>query len=137
MKPALDKFVKRLGLENEPIKETNAGFIPLHGPLKKFQKDNILLVGDAAGHTNPLTGGGVPVAIYDGILVSEIIKKHLKSGYSLNNYQKLWWKSNWGKTSKLCLKLKNKYIQLLKDDTLSNRLDEVGTQHIKIRGFCE
>ncbi len=35
------------------------------GPLRTV-KDNVILVGDAAGHTHPITGGGIPQAVVCG-----------------------------------------------------------------------
>ena len=130
MKPALREFVNKLDLNDEPLEETNAGLIPLHGPVKKFYGKNVLLVGDAAGHTNPLSGGGIPVAIYDGILAAEVIEKHLKSNYPLSNYQKLWWKSDFGKATKASLSVKKSYLKLLKADQFSALLGNIGNQEI-------
>ena len=126
LKKSLDKFVKILGLEKEKIIETNAGLIPLQGPLKEIQKDNILLVGDAAGHTNPLSGGGIPAAIFDGILVAEVIEKHLKKNYNLKNYSKLWKKSNYGKAMRISLKVQKAYLELLQKGSLNKHLKNVG-----------
>ncbi len=130
LKIPLDKFVKKLGLENEKILETNAGFIPLHGPVEKFYGKNVVLIGDAAGHTNPLTGGGIPVAIFDGHLVSDIIKDHITKGTSLAKYQTLWWRSNFGKATKVSLKVRKVYLDMLKNGRLSECVRQAGNVHI-------
>ncbi len=125
LKPALHKFVKEIGLENEKIQETNAGLIPLHGPVQRFYTENVLLVGDAAGHTNPFSGGGIPVAIFDGILAAEVIEKHLNYGYKLSNYQKLWWSSKFGKAVKACMKVEKGYRRLLNNHKLDLFFEKV------------
>ncbi len=130
LKPALDKFVKELGLEKEKVQEINAGHIPLHGPVKKFYTKNVLLVGDAAGHTNPISGGGIPVAIYDGILAAEVIEKNLRSGYELSNYQKLWWKSNFGQAVKVSLKIQNIYFKLFKKNMFTVFLKKMNKKKV-------
>ncbi|PIZ52428.1 hypothetical protein COY27_00335 [Candidatus Woesearchaeota archaeon CG_4_10_14_0_2_um_filter_33_13] len=130
LKAPLDKFVKKLGLENEQVVEINAGQIPLHGPLQKFCNELVLLVGDAAGHTNPLSGGGIPVAIFDGILAAEVIKKHLKDKIPLTNYQQLWWQSEFGKATTASLKARRIYLRLLKEGKLEFYLNCLGTHNI-------
>lgn len=53
----LDTFVKKRfeGAEHGPIR---GGFVLTDGPLKRTAFDGLLLVGDAAGHSKPTTGGG-------------------------------------------------------------------------------
>lgn len=133
LKPDLDLFIKKLGLEKERIKETNAGLIPLYGPLDKFCNERILLLGDAAGHTNPLSGGGIPVAIFDGILASEIISKHFKENAPLTNYQNEWWQSGFGKSTLASFKIRKLFIQLLEKDKIDFLLNRLGNQEIKTK----
>jgi digeranylgeranylglycerophospholipid reductase len=40
-----------------------AGCIPVGGPMKRTVSENVIVVGDAAGHTLPTVGGGVPTAL--------------------------------------------------------------------------
>ena len=47
------------------------GLIPVGGPLAVTQKKNMLLAGDAAGHTHPVTGGGIMNAIVTGQMAGE------------------------------------------------------------------
>jgi flavin-dependent dehydrogenase len=64
----LERFVSRLAeqgkIEPRPIR-TTAGWIPAE-PARKVTKGNVLLVGDAAGHTHPMTGAGVSHAVIGG-----------------------------------------------------------------------
>lgn len=63
-------IAREVAADDRPIEKT-AGLIPVGGPLKVTQKDNMLLTGDAAGHTHPVTGGGIMNAIVTGRLAGE------------------------------------------------------------------
>ena len=54
------------------------GLIPISGIVKKPVYGNFILIGDAAGLCNPITGAGIFNAIYSAKLASEIIIKSLK-----------------------------------------------------------
>ena len=56
--------------DDRPIFKTS-GLIPVGGPLEVTQRDNMLLTGDAAGHTHPVTGGGIMNAIVAGRMAGE------------------------------------------------------------------
>jgi flavin-dependent dehydrogenase len=56
--------------DDRPVLKTS-GLIPVGGPLKVTQSDNMLLTGDAAGHTHPVTGGGIMNAIVTGQMAGE------------------------------------------------------------------
>ena len=43
-----------------------SGWIPAAGPVSKIVHDNVLLAGDAAGHTHPVTGAGIFPAVTAG-----------------------------------------------------------------------
>ena len=70
--PQLDQFVKDKGLESGKILKKEAWPIPFFGT--KYQKGNILLTGDAAGITNPLTKGGMAGCIFAADVLVECIK---------------------------------------------------------------
>jgi digeranylgeranylglycerophospholipid reductase len=81
LKRLLKEFGKKMQLAGKigetPI-STTGGLIPVGGPLDTV-KDNMVLVGDAAGQTNALTGGGIAQAIISGkiagIVAAEAIKE--------------------------------------------------------------
>lgn len=70
----LKKFVKVLEkdgkVKNSPF-FTTSGLIPVGGPLNTV-KDNVILVGDAAGQTHPITGGGIFQAVICGKIAGKI-----------------------------------------------------------------
>ena len=76
------------------IKNKSGGFIPASGPLNKTYDDRLLIIGDAAGFTNPFFEGGNHLALKSGILAGWMINQAFKSnnfssGF-LSEYQKNW-----------------------------------------------
>lgn len=66
LKEQLDAYCTENGLDPAQKVATEAGQIPRGTVIPKFVKDNVLIVGDAAGLTNPLTKGGIHAAIFSG-----------------------------------------------------------------------
>lgn len=60
----LVRLVKEGKIERKP-RATTAGWLPVR-PLREVVKGNTLLVGDAAGHTHPITGAGIAQAVICG-----------------------------------------------------------------------
>jgi geranylgeranyl reductase family protein len=65
--------------------------------------ENWILIGDAAGHVDPISGGGILYALWDGKLAAEAIIKR-----DLREYDKLW-KKEYGKKLKTQSKKKAKF----------------------------
>ena len=76
----LEQFIKDKGLDDGEILKKEAYNIPFFGT--KLQEGNILLTGDAAGITNPLTKGGMAAIVY----VAEILVDCLKEN-KIEEYQ--------------------------------------------------
>jgi digeranylgeranylglycerophospholipid reductase len=95
VKQYLDDFIKRdPGLNpGKPIRQT-AGAISCCSPLEKTTTDGVMLVGDAARHIDPLTGGGVVFACLGGKRAGEVAAKAMEVGDTSNEvlkeYDKLW-----------------------------------------------
>ena len=64
--------------------------IPIGGPLGTTWSDNVLLVGDAAGHVMASNGGGVPTALCGGQIAGEAVVKSLTDKASLVIYEQKW-----------------------------------------------
>ncbi len=77
IKQILEEFVaqiRRLGrLKDGQLEAQVAGLIPVNGMLPTIQKENIVLVGDAAGLTDPITCGGNLQAIASGMIAADSI----------------------------------------------------------------
>jgi digeranylgeranylglycerophospholipid reductase len=80
-KPDLKGFLNHtetlFGYSAAAIKERRSGLIPCGGPLKHFAASDVMLVGDAAGHVSPLTGGGIRLAFRYGRRAGQLIADHL------------------------------------------------------------
>ena len=84
---ALDEFARSLGCR---VSGASLGFVPMSGPVPSTTRGNVLLVGDAAGHTMPSNGGGIPTAMIAGRFAGKAIKAHLGDGTPLAKYEDAW-----------------------------------------------
>ena len=73
------EFVKNCpATKNAQPVELNIGGDPVGGMIKNLVKDHIMIVGDAGGHVNPLTGGGIITALEAGIYAGEVAAAAVK-----------------------------------------------------------
>ena len=68
-----------------------AGRIPAEAP-RAIAGGNILLAGDAAGHTHPITGAGIVQAVIGGRMAGKWAARAVESGdmNNLANYESEW-----------------------------------------------
>lgn len=84
----LNKFISehpRAGkklLNATPI-STIVGLLPISGLLEKISNGNVLLVGDAAGMADPISGAGIST----GILAGKIAAEEIYKGIEDSNYE--------------------------------------------------
>ncbi|MBU1201555.1 MAG: NAD(P)/FAD-dependent oxidoreductase [Nanoarchaeota archaeon] len=131
LKTKLDLLVKNLGLQRRKILEVNGGLIPLHGPIKKIYHDNIMFVGDAAGHTNPVSGGGIPAAIFDGQLAARVAVEELeKNSFDLSRYQSEWEQSVFGPAMKISLDVQKMFLKSLKKGDFDKFFEKITFEEI-------
>ncbi|MEO1438256.1 MAG: NAD(P)/FAD-dependent oxidoreductase [Bacteroidota bacterium] len=95
----LDKFIKQSFFKERfadcRILEIQGGGVPLAAPLKTQYADHMILIGDAARHVNPITGGGLHTALSGGLIAVRFLSEFLKTGQKasaerLKGYQDLW-----------------------------------------------
>jgi len=91
---ALEHFLDRLAKEGRVMGKpygSTAGWIPAE-PLRKIAYGNILLVGDAAGHTHPITGAGVSQAVISGQMAGRCAARAILEGDHdiLSEYEMEW-----------------------------------------------
>ena len=73
LKKFYQEYMKTLGI-TEIISESQHGFqIPVSPRTDGFVKNNVFLIGDAAGFADPITAEGISNAIYSGKLAAEAI----------------------------------------------------------------
>lgn len=87
---ALENFLKTKG-KFSIIRKIFAP-IWIKGPIENFIKDNVVIIGDAAGQSKPTTAGGIFSCGLGGIFAGRAIAKFLDSGdhKHLEEYQKNW-----------------------------------------------
>ncbi|MDE0658235.1 MAG: NAD(P)/FAD-dependent oxidoreductase [Gammaproteobacteria bacterium] len=67
----------RFRLRGRHVIDKRGGMIPINGLLRRFHRDRILLVGDAAGMVSPLTAGGIHRSYRFGKLAGDAIADYL------------------------------------------------------------
>ena len=84
IRPNITKFYKKLsdhfGFKDLEIVNRRGGYIPCGGPVRPIARDNIYLLGDAAGFVSPMTAGGIHPAIEIGRLLGISISDYLQDG---------------------------------------------------------
>lgn len=111
IKLALDRFLFMLRengkIQGEPLAMT-AGWIPVE-PAGKSTHGNIILVGDAAGQTHPITGAGVTQAVICGRKAGKWAFRALEGGdlRLLTRYE-MDWRDHFGASLELAAKRRRK-----------------------------
>ena len=113
-----------------------AGAVPVALPIETV-RDNLILVGDAARHVDPITGGGLTHCLEVGKIAGEVIGKAVKeknfSKEFLSEYEKRW-KEAIGKKMKrnymvkeIMLDMDDKTFNMLADSLKDYKFDELST----------
>lgn len=89
----LNKFIQQY-YPKASIIERSSSRIPIGMPLKRFVCDGFMTIGDAAFHTNPLTGAGIYTAMAAGKICGKIAANAIQlddvSAESLIRFEHLW-----------------------------------------------
>lgn len=75
MGEVLDQFLDKLcseGVIRRGVLARSGGLIPVSGIREKLVLDTVVFCGDAAGLTHPITGAGIPQAIFSGDLAGRL-----------------------------------------------------------------
>ena len=81
--------------KNSRILEVQGGGVPLAAPLRTQYADHVVLVGDAARHVNPITGGGLHTALSGGRIAADYLARAIAAkarpdAATLKGYQDAW-----------------------------------------------
>ena len=91
------------------------GGVPTSGPIEKTVVDGLLLVGDAARQSDPITGGGIHNAMecakMAGDVIADAISKKDYSTKILSKYEKEW-RSTIGKTIEKNYRIKELFLNM-------------------------
>ncbi len=111
----LDSFVSSRFPQGKPI-EFIVGGVPICEPLPTTVSGGLLIVGDAARVSDPLTGGGIYNAMYTGKLAAEVAADCIAKGdcgaSALQQYDDTWRSSRMGKSLRRNYKIKEFFITL-------------------------
>jgi len=114
----LNAFIEKR-FPNGKIIEMNFGGIPVSGGLTDFCRAGLMLVGDAAHFSGPVTGGGIKHGLWSGELAglnaAQAVKEGDFSEKSMKRYQKAWL-DKCGKVMKRDLILKEYYLSLTDEE---------------------
>jgi digeranylgeranylglycerophospholipid reductase len=110
----LDEFTAKRFPSAQPIGLTLGGTV-ISNELHTIVRDGLMLVGDAAHHTDPLTGGGIVPALESGTIAGEVaskaVRKNDPSESVLREYQAEYNRS-FGTTRKLRYRCKELAVSL-------------------------
>lgn len=74
------QYLMKEGVISEEVIRRTGGTIPIGGPQLKIQEKNLMLVGDAAGHTHPISGEGIFPAIVAGKIAGSLAVDSIRRG---------------------------------------------------------
>ncbi len=135
-KEYLDEFIKKSYPGGKPV-EMVVGGVPVKGEIETAVSDNVMLVGDAARHTDPITGGGIINAMEAGVYAGEVagiaVEKGDYSAQTLSLYDEKW-KSTIGKTIARNAILKDKFVTFTDDqlNSLAKALEGVKLEDLGV-----
>ncbi len=132
-KKYLDQFIAKHEVGKKQLKkatvfEVRVGALPVCGPHKKNVVDGALLVGDAAGHVHPITGGGMGYAMVCGSIAGKVAAEGITKGQIDANYLQIYekeWRKLYGKEFTQALKLRE--LLLKTDDQTLDKLAGIVT----------
>lgn len=142
-KPAIlylqDFISQNPDLREGTIIHKTGGICPATGTLDKIVDDGVMLVGDAAGQTIPMTGAGVESAIHAGKIAGRIASKAIQEGDTsktrLEEYPETF-NRHWGKLMENSKRTLNIFDALT--DTDLNKIPEIITpEQVKSLAYGE
>jgi digeranylgeranylglycerophospholipid reductase len=135
----LDDFIKIHYPEGKAI-EFVVGGVPVCGTIKQTVRNGVMLVGDAARQSDPLTGGGIINSMRAGKVAGEVAAHAIRnsdvSAQFLQEYEKKW-RSVLGRDINNSLIVKERFVKLNDNDfnTLAHSLADVDLKNVTLFGF--
>jgi digeranylgeranylglycerophospholipid reductase len=135
----LDDFVKKKYPKGKII-ELIYGGVPACGTIERTVSNGLILVGDAARQSDPLTGGGIFNSIWAGDMAGKVAVKAIKnsdvSAEFLQEYERKW-RAEIGKNIDTSLIVKNRFLTLSDNDmnTLADSLENMDLKTVNLLGL--
>jgi digeranylgeranylglycerophospholipid reductase len=76
----LDAYIRRLKLKPPRVVGRRSGLIPAGATLTRTFDGRVMLIGDAAGHVSPLTGGGIVQTLRLGRRTAQLASDWIQAG---------------------------------------------------------
>jgi digeranylgeranylglycerophospholipid reductase len=133
----LDKFMQEK-FPDAHIVEMVFGGVPVSGSIEKTSANGLMLVGDAARHSDPITGGGILNAMDAGKLAGEAAYEAISAGdVSLEKLEEVYekrWRETVGHAIDMSLIVKNCFIDLTDEDldSLAHSLKDVKFERMSL-----
>ncbi len=125
-------YLKRLLARKEFARSkkvsTASGRIPV-GPGRSAVRGRIMLVGDAACHAKPLSGGGVYTAVKGGEICARAASDYLEHRAETSSYDRLW-KEEFGRELSRAFRVRKVFLNL-NDKKLDKALRIFGEPKVK------
>jgi len=137
----LRKFMKK-NFPDGKVLEMMVGGVPVSGPIETTTTDGVILVGDAARQSDPITGGGIINAMRAGVMAGEIAADLVPKGEldkkALQVYEKRW-RETIGKSITRNFAVKEFFVDLTDDDLnrLTHSLDGVNVAELDLKGLLK
>lgn len=129
----LDKYVKETFPDGK-IVELIIGGVSVCKPLDCTVADGLIIIGDAARLSDPLTGGGIYNALYTGKVAAEVAAESIAKGDcsrdALMKYDETWRESNLGRALERNYQIKEIFVKL-EDKQLNAILNSVNNLAMK------
>ncbi len=110
-----------------------SGLIVTCGPIEKTFRDNLLVVGDAAGQVKPTTGGGIVLGGICASIAGDVIATAVRKndfGASLLKRYETEWKRKLGREFRMTL-LARKVLNKISDKTLDKLFNTIITENLQ------
>ncbi|MCX6651359.1 MAG: NAD(P)/FAD-dependent oxidoreductase [Methanomassiliicoccales archaeon] len=129
----LERLLERQGWAGAVRERTYSGAIPL-GHLERTYAERVLLAGDAAGMTKPLSGGGLYTGMTAGRMAAETLIEAFRqddlSAQNLSSYEERW-KGEFGSELRNSFRVRRVFVKMTDRD-----FDKAGSKfdREKVRG---
>ena len=123
----IERFVKQWYPQGR-LSPLRAGAIPIGQPHKRVAADGVIVIGDAARHTNPLTGAGLSTSMSAGRLAAQVVAKGIRTGRTdlafLSTFAQRW-NDAFGHFHFISLAAR-RALNNMSDDVLDGAIAEIG-----------
>ena len=137
----LDVFLERRFPSGQQV-ELHVGGTPVSKGTRTTVGDGIMLVGDAARHADPMTGGGIINALEGGKLAGQVAKQAVRaqdfSRQVLKQYEAAW-RASFGKKLERNYKIKDVFVNLADADLnkLVHSLKGLPLEELSVAGILK